>query len=534
MDQHTNDTISTKETVTDSMNTIQLQATGKGQGIAGYNVPVPSQIHEQTNALIRIAHQKPNDSEAQRRARAAISLYMHNFGHSRSTEQIMGGRKADYLDEQSRFPMEIYGLIVSHLVVESRRSYRSKNVEIHKTLFSLSRTSRFFQELVEPYLYKYPQIEKLQSYKDLYLFRFSLAVEPRRESLVRFLWFNWEGHAPTRRLHIDIAQACPNLHMLHLWISDVSPTDESKRQVFEDLADLSAACANVSSFRLKIPSYMSDTRLLDDPRFAKFAQQVTNFELLDWGKQEWFGMAMLPHLSPNLTSLSLDSKFSEYGDFLPELCKRCPVLENLQLDCKFINAQGLVDACIAWGPTLKSLFLDYTDGNAGLVSQFFSHMQVLEGLVLEDSVAVHINDIIAIAQSQTGLRKFVLRSEIIEPNDHYGEKASPQLNGHLADLVTAHASTLQTIWVGGDFQLDRKVFESLKQAKHLKCIRLAWEEGLKQKDIDDLFAACPNLAGGFRYKIGDEGLHTLTIGDINKVLYYSVTPPNTVEWVVRR
>ncbi|KAH7216082.1 hypothetical protein DER44DRAFT_807079 [Fusarium oxysporum] len=255
------------------------------------------------------------------------------------------------------------------------------------------------------------------------------------------------------------ARRCSNLHTLKLRCpKEARQGDEFSQTYFEDLADLFSVCPKVRKLGL-LTSFKEDCPIPEqEGQTAEFAGQLSHVELD--GGSAWFKKAMLPYLSRNMISFTMMfNGLRDLTGFLQTLGQRCPVMQRLELDCEGITVVDLVRFCKASGSSLKLLYLDNLDYHGSVLSWFLPHMQALEHLILGPDFPLHVQDITAMS-SQACLRTFV---------------------------------DTETMWLDGDFWLNKDVFESLKLVRNLGCMNLWWAEGVTRKDVDDLLEACPKL-----------------------------------------
>ncbi|KAH7234685.1 uncharacterized protein BKA55DRAFT_742194 [Fusarium redolens] len=402
--------------------------------------------------LLRLAEQKPNDSGVGGHAEAAVDI-TRKVSESMKIQDNEPDFKASWL------PTEIYQMIVNHIALDYNESNHDESKIRAKTLSSLARTCRSLQCLSEPYLYSFPQSSRLKGFGGQKHFRLAMAVESRRANLIQVLDFALDSERYSRRLVIDIARRCPNLHTLKLrCVQNARLGVEITQNYVDDLADLFSVCPKVRKLGLFIPFPEGSPIPLQKRLIAEFSKNLTHVKLDGGGA--WFQRVMLPHLSRNMISLSmLAAGDGNLSDFLLKLSQRCSAMQRLELNCDKTTSVDLIRFCKASGPSLKFLSLDNLDYNGSIVSQFFYHMQALQDFHLGPDFPFYVKDITAMSK-QSCLRTFISESDEIRPGNAIAKKASTALNHALARFLSAHMLTLKTIWLDGEFLLDKNVFEN--------------------------------------------------------------------------
>ncbi|KAM0314342.1 hypothetical protein ACHAPQ_011837 [Fusarium lateritium] len=453
---------------------------------------------EFTNNLRTIALQRPYDTESQRRAQAAIDLYRRTPGFPPLTEPRQPTEIHQRRDVTFSLPIEIYRIIVHHLIL-SGDSDDDQNIELCAyTFYALTRTCRVFQEIMEQIIYEEAETQQLEDIEFQYLFRFSLAVEPRRAHLVRKLELYWHHEPCNSWLMIDTVRACPNFSVLNLTrlystrSSDTSVGFYSQR--FDELAELLNACSSVTSFcfKLVIPKWHQLELypvLPNEKRFVNFAQQLTHAKLD--GYAEWFQHAILPHLSSSLTSFSIRVNEALPG-FFPQLCHQSPALQGLcvgALDEGFKMSDELIESFQAWGPTLRRFHLNITPRDKITLGLILPHMSVLEELVIGNSSSVSTEDMMNIAHASLPRLKIINLDGV--------KLTSPELSVALIEMIGRHASTTQKITFSTSYEMNKEVLRSLKQLKSLEVICTKLEEEIQLSEVKELLAACPKLKPTF-------------------------------------
>jgi hypothetical protein len=401
------------------------------------------------------------------------------------------------------------------------------------TFFALTRTCRVFQEIMEEFLYDESEFARLADIEYQYLFRFSLAVEPRRARLVQKLDLYWHHEPCNSWLMIDTARACPNfstLNLVRLRRTRSSDTSvEFYSQKLGELAELLNTCPSVTSFHYKLDkSGRGQPELYpvlpNEKRFVKFAQQLTHAKL--WGYAEWFQHAILPHLSSSLTSFSIKLNEALPG-FFPQLCQQSPALQRLYVGTfgrKLKMTDEVIQSFQLWGPTLRRFHLNISPRDVIKLGLPLPCMPVLEELILGEFSIVRTEDIMAIARAS------LPRLRIIDLNGV--QLASPELNAALIEMMERHAATIQGISFSIGYKMDIDVLRSLKQLKSLGAICTKLEEEIQLLEVKELLAACPKLKPTFPAENYWERIvkdHTLMAGDIEK--YFFNTDDTFRTWV---
>ncbi|KAM0553275.1 hypothetical protein ACHAPJ_007565 [Fusarium lateritium] len=475
---------------------------------------VGDELLQLTNTLRTIALQRPSDPEAQRRARAAIDLYssVPEFPPLTEPRQPEGdhGQRAIVA---VRLPLEIYSVIIGH-VAASYDQAAALEGRREETLAALACSCRLFQALTEPYLYTYPRSLILKNLEAQWRFRFALAVEPRRATLVKALKIHWCDDPNNIRILIDTARACPNAHRLKIIRHFVEKYDaEAPKRRIIDLAELLEACPQVTSFNYKTQDYLYPFDYAEfsrDDRFVKFAQRLTEVKIR--GPTGWFRKNMLPYLSSNLVSLTLEGEYDD--DDVPELftrlCRQCPSMQILDLRILLTYKSELIEACKKWGPTLRYLRLDYVRDLPGIITKLIPFMSALEDI----RVAIHFmhmkDDIQALAQTRLPrLRTFVCVPMARGIGDFFDDLAPAEISTALAGMITLHGPTLQCLVLGDDPRVDETVLKSLKKATNLEFLSLSFSKDIKISVVEDVLDACPKLERQFETYVGKSRRRTL-------------------------
>ncbi|KAF5635916.1 hypothetical protein F52700_5229 [Fusarium sp. NRRL 52700] len=412
----------------------------------------------------------------------------------------------------SRLPTEIYQMIVDHIALHYDESSNDQKAIRAKTLSSLARTSTTFQCLTEPYLYSFPEGSRMESSQGLERFQLSLAVSSRRENLVQVLDFEWDTKVYSRMVIIDIARRCPNLRTLKLTFPDkASPGDVFSQAHVDNLADLFFVCPKVK--KLRISTYYGEVLPIpeQDGKIAEFAGQLSHVEMNGGGA--WFKTAILPYLSPNVTSFTMIRAnihgYEDLSGFLKTLGQRCPVLERLKIMCWGVTQVEVAALCKAVGSTLKLLYLhgDFEyDGNddGSILSQFLPHMQVLEHVLLGNGFPLRVKDMDAMS-SLSHLRTFIAEDNSYNESDSDDENEPAQffrgetlidVDRALVRFLSTHRTTLETMWlISCDCDLGEDVFQSLKLVRNLRSVGMDWNYEIGREEVDALLEACPKLRG---------------------------------------
>ncbi|KAF4446986.1 hypothetical protein F53441_9457 [Fusarium austroafricanum] len=465
-----------------------------------------------TNNLRTIALQRPNDPEAQRRAQAAVDLY-EQAAQSNPFPQITQPRQPAKIHQPVNvvysLPTEIYQAIIHCIVAnysediylgygtmtERRLHLRRERAD---TLAALACCCRLFQELVEPYLYKHPRSEKLVANShSSWLFRFSLAIEPRRADLVKSLTLQWDEGEGVMEYWAEIAHLCPNLNRLTI----ADNNWESSRPMDVQLGKLFAACPNVTAFSFNcfiLPEgdVFNDLAANTEQQFNTFAQQLKYLTLCT--SEQWILKRVLPYQFPNLKSLFLHcidrSDDKVLSKKLPELAIQCPSLERLSVgDVQIFRVQHLLDACKIWGPTLKAIYIDEIDDVFGPdgrgscpnpITRILRHLPVLGELHAGPSVPNYVCDLDAIACYSPRLKVLNLDGTFqhgdflpTDANDKrkyrdFNMKPTPELNGAMTRLIDAHAETLHKLRINNNYDVNTTVLNILKKAKNLEDVQM--------------------------------------------------------------
>ncbi|KAF4959286.1 hypothetical protein FSARC_10803 [Fusarium sarcochroum] len=443
---------------------------------------VGDELLQLTNTLRTIALQRPSDPEAQRRARAAVDLYSGVPEFPPLTEP----RQPEDNHEQRatvtfRLPLEIYSVIIGHVAAEYNQNPNFE--ERAGTLTALACSCRLFQALTEPYLYTYPRSSKLKKREGQWRFRFALAVEPRRATLVKALKINWHDEPSNSRLLINTARACPNVHRLKI-VRRFLETDDAvvHKQQMDDLAELFDACPRVTvPSRRPFLQTRSEAHRGQDQRPNRMVPE------------EFVAM------SSNLVSLTLEGEYDE--EDIPELftalCRQCPSMQNLDLRIILSTKSELIEACKKWGPTLRSFRLAFVQDLPNTIAQLIPFMPALEDIQVAAHL-MHMGDAIkALAQTRLPpLRAFVC-VQMARGIDDFSNQVTPELNTALADMITLHGPTLQCLGLGNDPRVDESVLKSLKKATDLRYIALGLPEDLEISVVKDVLDACPKLKHQF-------------------------------------
>jgi hypothetical protein len=497
------------------------------------NTSIGLKMIEFTNNLRTIALQRPYDTESQRRALAAVDLYRRTPGLPPLTEPQQPTEVHQPRNVVFSLPIEIYRIIIHHATMPSGIA-DNQDLEICiNTFFALTRTCRVFQEIMEAFLYKESDFERLPNIEYQYLFRFSLAVEPRRARLVPKLDLYWHHEPCNSWLMIDTARACPNLSTLNLVRLRCTKSSDTSvdfyRQRLSELAELLNACPSVTSFHFYLDrSGWHQPELYpvlpNEKRFVKFAQQLAHVRLYGYG--EWFQHAILPHLSSSLTSFSI-KVIEALPGFFPQLCQQSPAMQELYVGSLGGNlkmSDELIGSFQLWGPTLRRLHLNLLPRDKISLGLVLPCMPVLEELILGEFSLVRTEDIMTIARAS------LPRLRVIDLDGL--QLASPELNAALVKMIGRHAATIQGISFSTSYKMDIEVLKSIKQLKSLEVICTKLEEEIRLLEVKELLAACPKLKPTFPAKNYWERIvkgHTLMAGNIEK--YLSNKHENYVPWV---
>ncbi|SPJ74181.1 uncharacterized protein FTOL_03911 [Fusarium torulosum] len=488
---------------------------------------------EFTNSSRTIALQRPYDTESQRRAQAAVDLYRRTPGFPPLTEPQQPTEIHQPRNVVFSLPIEIYRIIIHHATMLGDIGDDLEIELCFNTLFVLTRTCRVFQEIMEAFLYKQSGFERLADIEYQYLFRFSLAVEPRRARLVQKLDLYWHHEPCNSWLMIDTARACPNFSTLNLArLRRTKSSDTSVEfycQRLGELAEMLNTCPSVTSFHFKfeISGWHQPElypMLPNEKRFVKFAQQLTHVRL--YGYAEWFQHAILPHLSSSLTSFSIKVNEALPG-FFPQLYHQSPAMHKLyvgMLGGKLKLSDKLIESFQLWGPTLRRFHLNIIPRDDITLGLLLPYMPVLKELILGEFTIIRTEDIINIA------RESLPRLRIIDLDGV--QLASAELNAALDEMIGRHAATIQGISFSINNKMDIEVLRSLKQLKSLEVNCTKLEEEIQLLEVKELLAACPKLKPTFPAKNYWERIvkdHTLMAGDIEK--YFSNADETYVPWV---
>ncbi|KAF5602206.1 uncharacterized protein FSUBG_7881 [Fusarium subglutinans] len=474
--------------------------------------------------LVGISERKPEDKMADRHAEAAVDI-------RRQPPKSTGSRDRYSGVPTSRLPTEIYQMIVKQIVLHyDNCSYDQKDIRA-KTLSSLACTSTTLQCLTEPYLYSFPEYSRLKSSRGLNRFQLSLAVSSRRENLVQALEIEWGPQISSQLLVIDIARRCPNLRTLILNPPETEwQKDEFSQTCNDNLANLFSVCPKVRN--LCLATYFPEDFPIpeQDRRIEEFAGQLSHVDFS--GSGSWAEKALLPYLSPNIISFIMTCPEDDLTGFLEILGQRCPVLQRLRLTCLGITPEELATLCKGLGSTLKLLCLDDLDYNGSVLSLFVPHMKVLEHLILGANFPLQGQDL-EVMSGLSCLRTFIsdVRNDSIS-NLFLGE-ADIDLNRAVASFLSAHRTTLETMWIASLHNWDSDVFENLKLVPNLGSVGLSFMEGLERQDIDDLLKACPKLQEALDLEERLDGMfnggtnsHNLSIG-FQYSKWWMEDPPGT-------
>ncbi|KAI6765698.1 hypothetical protein HG530_006768 [Fusarium avenaceum] len=478
---------------------------------------------EFTNNLRTIALQRPYDPESQRRAQAAVDLYRRFSRFPPLLEPKQPTEIHQPRIQVFSLPIEIYRNIIQHATVSNDIYYEKDHGLCLHTIFALTRTCRVFQEIVEEFLYKQSGFERLADNEYQFLFRFSLAVEPRRGRLVQKLDLYWHHQPSNSQLMIDTARACPNfstLNLARLYRAKSSYRNaEFYNQKLGELAKLLDTSPSVTSFHFKLE--FLPTReverypvLPNEKRFVKFAQQLTDVKL--YGYKEWFQHAVLPHLSSSLTSFSITANDALLG-FFPQLWQQSPALQRLHI-ATFSSQLKLTDEIIEsirlWGPTLRRFHLDLFSRHEIELGSLLPWMPVLEELILGDCNRIGTEGIMDIARaSLPRLRTIDLGAM---------NYARPERNAALVEMISRHAATIQQISFSERYKMDIEVLRSLKLLKNLEVICTNLDKEIQLLEVEQLLAACPKLKPTFPAENYWERVvkeHKLMAGDAEKYFF---------------
>lgn len=408
-----------------------------------------------TNNLRTIALQRPYDPASQRRAQATVDLYRRTPGFPPLPEPKQPTEIHQPRIEVFSLPIEIYQIIIHHATVSGDIDYEKDHGLCLNNIFALARTCRVFQEIVEAFLYKQSGFERLADIEYQYLFRFSLAVEPRRARLIQKLDLYWHHKPSNSRLMVDTVRACPNfstLNLVRLYRTKSSYKNaEFYNQKLSELAKLLNTSPSVTSFHFKLDKLPACELerypvLPNEKRFVKFAQQLTDVKL--YGYAEWFQHAVLPHLSSSLTSFSITSRDALSG-FFPQLWQQSPALQKLHIatfGSKLKLTDEVIESLRLWGPTLCRFHLDLFTRDEIKLGLLLPWMPVLEELILGDCNIIGTEGIMDIARaSLPRLRTIDLGAMKL---------ARPEVNAALVEMISRHAATIQRISISERYKMD--------------------------------------------------------------------------------
>ncbi|KAH7183495.1 uncharacterized protein B0J16DRAFT_345869 [Fusarium flagelliforme] len=185
-------------------------------------------------------------------------------------------------------------------------------------------------------------------------------------------------------------------------------------------------------------------------------------------------------------------------DDLPRLSMQCSNLQELKLHDTLTLSGDLEQACKNWGPTLQLLKVQSIEEVSDWIVQIMPHMTALTTLVLGQACRAVMEDVQAIADSKAPLRQITLSGlwcnqwEIVidEPDD---DEADEGTNNAIANMITAHSSTLRHLGIGFT-EVGPLVLETCKKAKKLRTLDVQLAYSPSEAEVDDLLEACPDLA----------------------------------------
>ncbi|KAF4955272.1 hypothetical protein FSARC_11904 [Fusarium sarcochroum] len=467
---------------------------------------VKSEIAQLSRLSRTIASKNLDDQDAQRKAQATRA-FVNSIGEplhdTRADEPLRSEGPVELASESSHLPIELYQMIISHV---ANFDFASRQ----KTLVALSCSSKVLTGLAEEHLYTHPR--DLEDISRQWRFLFSITVEPARASLVQSLKVLWLCDGANSELLARIAHVCPNASELLVQRGkDRGDAPQISNQDIQDMVILLDACPRLTCFTYSTivewrgepqryvntfgPFGEEEFQLIsDDPRLEKAARQLSEVHLSE--QAEWVMQNLFPHLSSNLTSLHLGSGMSlgQGKNTLSDLSRRCLFLQELDIEMGLTTADDLIEACKAWGLTLRTLRINGVEELVDWVTQIMPYMKALEILDLGGGCNITNSDIEAIARSDAPLRYISFGDMRDVANGSRWDIATDELNSALVAMITSHSKTLKHLCLGLGVQVARSVLHSCKNAIYLHCLTLRPPPDTQPSDIDDLLETCPSLS----------------------------------------
>ncbi|KAF5635915.1 hypothetical protein F52700_5228 [Fusarium sp. NRRL 52700] len=408
--------------------------------------PPESRLQQSIQALRIIAKQRPDDPEAQRRAQVAPDLYLESWSRQKFPSPLIAHDPAESRRQTSwvpNLPVEIYHEIFDYIIGDYTTCQQSKKRRV-ATLLSLACSCRVFQEILETYLYKHPRSYMFDWTPAILMFRFSLAIGPRRGPLVQSLSIN-ANCMSSNSLWLKIVKLCSNLNRL-----EIVETDSGlSRSHVEFLEKLFSDCPNVTRFSLDAGTSDSES-------------QLTYIE-------------GLPRSEPSDMIL---------------ISKGCHSLRRLKIDSfRHLDLEKLLIASRTWGKTLRTLDLNWrTTRKPSVIPQLLELLPVVEEVYLG-----HLYDawptILALSRlSPPRLKRFKGVSHRKWDSDH-----SSEVETALCGMLATQADTLESISITGQHNIQSGVLHAIKGAKKLEFLDLEVGRLLTDQEREALQAACPKL-----------------------------------------
>ncbi|RGP62590.1 hypothetical protein FSPOR_9169 [Fusarium sporotrichioides] len=474
-----------------------------------------------------VAVEKPDDENAQRRAQAATamvaqvtasllnsSVFPPSEGDEDAHPSESGKQDLSSLDSAKRsvrdhtslpepshrtrtwLPTEIYQLIIGHIDELHGRSKQN-------TLYALSYSCKILARIAERFLYAHPR--GLKNVEQQWMFLYSLRLEPTRAAYIKSLELICPSDATNMDLLINIASSCPNVKDLLVERGDSMDDAHYLSKAYTMyIGSLLSACSPLETLRYqaRASEVYPDPEAFDDddldeqgnlsapltyPGFKETGPSLKRLSIGD--SSDWLIQLMAPHLSSNLTSLTIGPENNPTGETpLTILAGQCPHLQELILEYTLVESSDLEQACKRWGSTLRTLKVAHMEEDSDWLAEIMPSMTALKNLDSGMASACLTSDIEGIAQSTSPLEQIVLG--YIECRGDGA--ASDEMNSALANMIAAHSARLRFLELGNT-KMGPPLLKSCKKARHLMYLDFQLAYRPLASEIDDLLVACPEL-----------------------------------------